>query len=230
MKRILLLAALGLWLAHGASAQSYCASDGQAKPRRLIERFISADCESCWSAPPATPSAARALTLDWIVPSARGDEAPLSAAASRDALTRLEALGRSAPEATDTSRRTQTGRALALRVAHGVAINDYIAASIEMKPAAPGPWRAWLLLVESIPAGTEGSPIERLLVRNLLVVNWNQPEPRATAAPAVFRETRPMSIPPGARPERLRVVGWVEDARGRIRSIAQSQCTPSARP
>jgi len=39
-------------------------------------------------------------------------------------------------------------------------------------------------------------------------------------------ESRPMSIPEGAKPARLRVVGWVEDARGRIRAIAQSRCRP----
>jgi hypothetical protein len=35
-----------------------------------------------------------------------------------------------------------------------------------------------------------------------------------------------MNIPEGANPSRLRVVGWVEDARGRIRAIAQSLCVP----
>jgi hypothetical protein len=33
-----------------------------------------------------------------------------------------------------------------------------------------------------------------------------------------------MSIPEGAKPERLRVVGWVEDARGRVVAAAQSRC------
>ena len=33
-------------------------------------------------------------------------------------------------------------------------------------------------------------------------------------------------IPEGANPDRLRVVGWVEDAQGRIRAIAESRCLP----
>jgi hypothetical protein len=33
-----------------------------------------------------------------------------------------------------------------------------------------------------------------------------------------------MSIPEGANPKRLRVVGWVEDARGRVVATAQSRC------
>jgi hypothetical protein len=33
-----------------------------------------------------------------------------------------------------------------------------------------------------------------------------------------------MSIPEGAKSARLRVVGWVEDGRGRIVAAAQSRC------
>jgi hypothetical protein len=33
-----------------------------------------------------------------------------------------------------------------------------------------------------------------------------------------------MNIPEGADPARLRVVGWVEDAHGRIVAAAQSHC------
>ena len=35
-----------------------------------------------------------------------------------------------------------------------------------------------------------------------------------------------MNIPEGARPERLRVIGWVEDAQGRLLAVAQSRCAP----
>jgi hypothetical protein len=68
---------------HSANAQSYCASDGQPRPVQLLERFINADCDSCW-ADPATPKpGAGAIALDWIVPGAKGDDAPLAAASSR---------------------------------------------------------------------------------------------------------------------------------------------------
>src|SRR5450830_620746 len=98
MKTFILLMSLSAGLAQGIHAQSFCASDGQSTPVLLLERFISADCESCWSAPPDTPPASGALTLDWIVPSDQADEAPLSAAARRDALMRLEALGLPVPK------------------------------------------------------------------------------------------------------------------------------------
>ncbi len=37
-----------------------------------------------------------------------------------------------------------------------------------------------------------------------------------------------MNIPPGANPRHLRVVGWIEDARGRLRGLAQSRCALGA--
>lgn len=99
MKNIALtLASLSLALAHApqALAQTHCSSDGAPKPVALFERFISADCEACWgdAATPAPSAKAGAVVLDWIVPSAAGDDAPLSVAATTDALPRLQALGR----------------------------------------------------------------------------------------------------------------------------------------
>ena len=93
-----------------AQAQSFCASDGQPRPVQLMERFINADCSSCW-ADPATPQAgAGQMALDWVVPGRAGEDAPLSAVASRDAQERLQALGR--PEPTQASSQTQPVRRL----------------------------------------------------------------------------------------------------------------------
>lgn len=230
MKILLLLMSLGLGLAPAAWSQSFCASDGQPRPVALLERFISADCERCWSDSSTVQPARQELAIDWIVPSNRGADAPLSAAASRDAQTRLDTLGRTLAQESFNTRHQIKGNSPALRVAHGVAVNDYIAASIEMKPAASGRWTAWLLLVETIPAGTEGTPVARNLARNLLVSSWDASSPSSKTRPPRFFEARPMLIPQGTQPERLRVVGWVEDTRGRIRSMVQSQCTLSARP
>ncbi len=224
MRQLVLLTALFSCALPGAWAQSFCASDGQPRPVALVERFISADCEACWADTSSHKPAARELAIDWIVPSDKGDEAPLSAAASRDARLRLEALGRPIPAAAEAiSSKVRPGKR-PLRVAHGLPFNGYIGASIEMKPAAPGPWTAWLLLVETIAAGSEGTPVARNLARNLFVSTWNGREPLSESEQARFFESRPMAIPEGARPERLRVVGWVEDARGRIGAIAQSRC------
>jgi len=206
-----------------------CSSDGQQPPTVLLERFISADCAVCWSRAD-TPRPPRAgLALDWIVPGTQGDDAPLSIAATREALYRLQALQRPAP-ATDESWVTQAappGR-LRLRVAQGPALGGYIGASIELRPASgiKRPFTTWLALVETIPAGVEGSPVERNLVRNLFQPRWGEAGASDRPQRQRYIESRPMNIPEGADPARLRVVGWVEDANGQIRVMAQSRCKP----
>lgn len=216
-----------------AHAQSFCASDGQPRPTLLLERFINADCAGCWidTATPALPRGG--LVLDWVVPGNKGEDAPLAAVASRDALTRLEAL-RKEPE---TGQWQQTkpvagakvsekrrASAYRLRVAHGLAFNGYVGVSIELKPLPAqsptrqdGPWTAWLALVEAVPLGTEGSPVDRQLVRNLLVVPWSRQQ-------AGGLERRSMALPEGSNPERISLVAWVEDSRGRVQTAVQSRC------
>ena len=210
--------------AAGAQAQSSCDSDGQFRPVGILERFTNADCETCWTDAATARPGRGELALDWIVPGGKGDDAPLAAAASRDGLARLEALGRATPAQADTVNRRSASKSHKLRVAHGLAFNGYVGASIELQPGRGGPWKAWLLLVETLPAGTEGSPVERNLVRNALQPAWDKAESLSKAQQRRLFESRPMSIPEGANPNRLRVVGWVEDARGRIRAIAQSRC------
>lgn len=212
------LIALAALAAPAAHAQSSCSSDGQPQPVALLERFISADCDDCWQRATAQPRKGE-LAIDWIVPGARGDDAPLSAAATRDALERLHALKRKPPSAVDTVRSGRSGAAASLRVAQGPAFNGYMGASIESPDPGRGPSTGWLALVETLPAGTEGSPVERNLVRNLLVVPW-------PAAPGPRFEARPMAIPEGAHPDRLRVVGWLADSRGVMRAISESRCEP----
>ena len=201
-----------------ALAQSSCSSDGQPRPVALLERFINADCASCWSDPQAQQAQRGQVALDWIVPGSRGEDAPLSAAASRDSLNRLQALGRPTPPQAEQAVSRAIGTR-ALRVAHGMPFNDYMGTSIEMKPAARGEWTAWLALVETVPVGTEGTAVERNLVRNLLQVPW-----RVARAPGRLLESRSMLIAEGVQADRLRVIGWVEDAKGRIHDIAQSAC------
>ena len=214
-------------------AQSFCASDGRARPALLLERFINADCAECWSdaATPALPP--RALALDWVVPGSKGDDAPLAAVASRDALTRLAALHKegqsgqwqqSQPVAGAQVSEKRRASAYRLRAAHGVAFNGYVGVSIELKrlPAQSptrqdGPWTAWLALVEAVPAGTEGSPVARQLVRNLLVVPWSRQQ-------AGGLERRSMALPEGSNPERISVVAWLEDRQGRVQTAVQSRC------
>ena len=237
------LSALAVQLCSASAwAQSSCASDGQRPPAALVERFISADCDTCW-ADPATPRVRSGeLALDWIVPSAKGDDAPLSAAASRDALARLQALRMDAPRNGTTTRHNiatpSVTKAPTLRVAHGVALGGYMGTSIELKPARGTslprqPLTAWLLLVEEVPAGTDGTPVARNLVRNALLSSWNMNSTllisehsgrRQPPIPTRLYESRPMSIPAGTNPDHLRVVGWVEDANGRVIASSASVC------
>lgn len=216
----LLLAALPL----SGHAQSYCASDGQPQPVALLERFVNADCAGCWSDTRTPEPAKGALAVDWIVPGTKGDDAPLSAAATRDGVWRLESLKRGSPPSTYTSLQKPIADSHKLRVAHGLPVTGYIGASIELKPGTGGPWQVWLLLLETIPAGVEGTPVERNLVRNSLQLEWKAPA--RGAKPGNFFESRPMNIPEGVNPDRLRVAGWVQDARGQVHAIAASRCKP----
>lgn len=216
--RATLFLALPLAAALPAAAQSVCSSDGQPQPAAVLERFINADCDSCWR-DAATPKArAGELALDWIVPGSKGEDAPLAMGASRDGLTRLEALKRPVPAQADALRRARVPARLALRVAQGAPFNDYIGTSMALQPGRGGPWRAWLLLVEVLPAGAEGSAVPRNLVRNVFETEWD--------GGRALQEARPMQIHEGTRPERLRLVALVEDTRGRIRAIARSECRP----
>ncbi len=213
----------------GVNAQSFCASDGQAQPAQLMERFVNADCASCWIAPETPKAAANQVALDWVAPGSKGEDAPLSAVATRDALLRLQALRQKLPAKTNTAVRVvKPVQGSALRVSHGTPVADYVGASIELQPipkSAKGQqWTAWLALVETLPAGTEGSPTERNLVRNLLQTPFDGRKPLAADAPNRFFEARSMNIPQGAKSERLRVIGWVEDARGQVVAAAQSRC------
>lgn len=219
MSRVPLLAVLLAAAATAHAQQTSCSSDEQPAPVALLERFITADCETCWQDDRAPRPRAGELALDWIVPGARGDDAPLSAAATRDAEVRLRSLGRNTPAGLDSVRTPRQQAAGQLRVAQGPVFNGYVGASIQSLGGGEGPFTGWLALVETLPAGTEGSPVERNLVRNLLQVPWPAPPGRRF-------EARPMGIPEGASPERLRVVGWLQDSRGRIRAISESRCDP----
>ena len=110
-----------------------------------------------------------------------------------------------------------------LRVAHGLAVNSYVGTSIELakRPKQVKKLDSVLLLLEYIPQGMADSPVDRLLVRNMLQESWN-----LKTQPTLLSR-RPMSIPAGTNPDNLRVVGWVQDAKGRVLAMAQSRCVPN---
>jgi hypothetical protein len=225
--RIVLCALLPAWLAAAAlpaAAQSVCSSDGQAQPTAVLERFINADCDSCWRDAATPRPGARELVLDWILPGSKGEDAPLSMGASRDGLERLQALGRKVPEQADAHKSRRVGGSHVLRAAQGMPFNDYIGTSIELRPGRGGPWSAWLLLVEVLPAGAEGSPVARNLVRNAFRPDWDGSRALSKAELSALYEARPMQIHEGAKPSRLRLVALLHDARGRLVAITQTHC------
>jgi hypothetical protein len=242
-RRTYLMAACGAvavaFIALPARSQSVCSSDGQAQPQTLLERFVNAECDTCWSDPNTPKVAPGELALDWIVPSPLGDATALSAAASRDAVLRLESLNRHKP-ATQASQRVPVNAwpGAKLRVAHGVALGGYLGASIELtlpqSEAVKWPLQAWLVLVETLPPGVADSSVPRNLVRNVLQPSWNIRETLLISEQISFKEMRALNIPEGANPQRLRVVGWVQDASGQVMVAAESACQsedlPPAKP
>lgn len=235
---LLLSLALCSWAALSplALAQSVCASDGQPKPVRLMERFTNADCADCWRDPATAKPARGTVVLDWVLPGAQGDDAPLSGVASVDALNRLTALGQSAPLTSSTTTvpiTPDTGlRRSTLRVARGLALSGYIGASIALKPVPTqgkaSVVTAWLALVETLPAGLEGSPVVRNLVRNVFQSTWRMPVQLSKTEQNHLFDQRSMSVAEGLNPERLQVIGWLTDERGRVLAAAQSVCSAAA--
>lgn len=232
---LLLSLALCSWAALTplAAAQSVCASDGQPKPVRLMERFTSADCADCWRDPATAKAAPGTVVLDWVLPGSQGDDAPLSAVASRDGAARLQAIGEPVPTTTSVKIHSVTADAAmkksALRVARGLALSGYIGASIELKPA-PTQYKtarvtAWLALVETLPAGLEGSPVGRNMVRNVFQSNWNLRKKLSKSEQNHWFDQRSMSVAEGVNPDSLTVIGWLEDDQRRILAAAQSVCS-----
>jgi len=225
------LAVVGALWAPAAHAQSACSSDGAPALTALRERFISADCEACWTQADPHVQPLPRLALDWIVPSGQGDEAPLSAAATRDALTRLQALTLPVPSPDQTTlhdtRARRPAQAVSARIALGPALNGYAGVSMTVRGlSGPGPWTMWLMLVEHIPAHTEGTPIPRNLVRNLYTGHIDAPASLPLAKHRAHAVSFAMRVPEGAQAERLTLVGGVSQARGPWLTLRQTVCAP----
>jgi len=212
-------AALALGLSPALAAMGAACPGPQAA---LVERFTSADCSSCWSQPPrdAEPEA---WVLDWLLPA--GEQAPLAAAALPEALERLQRLGQPRPAAARSARQpagsstdlhliAQAGPAWLGRT---MAFEFIAQASAALPPGATG----WLAMVELLPAGAEGSPVARALVRHVAgPLNLDGLQPGGAA----LSHLRAMRWPDGADPTRLAAYAWVELADGRVLAISADRC------
>ena len=195
--------ALGMLASGSAQAQAVanCSSDGRTAPRWLVERFMSADCTACWGDTNLPRPPRGAATLDWVAPSAIDEDAPMAAVARPEALERLQALGHSADDLREWEHRSAVGargHRPRLRVAHGLAVGDHIGASLAFHApanAAHGTFTAWLALAEWLPAGTEGSPVARVLVRNVLTAPIDASSSRARSTASCRPTPTPASAP-----------------------------------
>ncbi|WP_395699220.1 hypothetical protein [Aquabacterium sp.] len=222
-------AALGLVLGSALASSTVSAAPAApvapACPRAgapVVERFIGADCPECWAARPDAAAPAGAWVFDWIVPTPQGDEAALSAAASGEALERAQRFGGPPPPAGERSAPPQPlpRTKLRLRMVSGPAWNGYFGLQIELRGPLPPGSSAWMALVEKIPAGSEGSAIERSLMRTVV-----GPLPVEGAAGAQgTKHLRALRWPSGADPTRFEARGWVEDRDGRLLAVTEARC------
>ncbi len=190
----------------------------------VFERFISAECSACWTDASAPVAGSDAWLLDWIVPSARGDEAPLSPAAPDEAAARARRVLNIGvnDDARTTVHRTSARRASAakLTVASGPAFNGYFGVQIDGRGRAPEDSGVWVALVESVPAGTDGTPVPRQLVRTVA----GPFHPHELGSGKAWRVLQAMRWPETAKPERLLARAWIERADGRLVAMAGERC------
>lgn len=223
MHRRLLATALSLTAA--MPAWSFCPP---AAPTLMLERFVPADCERCWTAAPPSPGSTlspreRVFAMDWIVPSAAGDAAPLAAAAVSEARERVARAGTLAPDEALSVARPLPRRSSALRleISDGPVVNGYVALRLVARTSGgvlPSGIAGYMALVERVPAGEEGSPVDRQLVR-AQVGPLSLDGLRVGGPVEHFRAIR---LPETAKPERLAAVGWVERAEQRVIAISAS--------
>jgi hypothetical protein len=183
-------------------------------PSLLVERYIPAECEACWrdaAVPPASST-----VLDWIVPSAHGDAAPLAPAALAEAAARAPRI---APDATLERRHAlAAARGVDVRVEDGPILNGYLGVRLTVRHDGRGslPEGAvgYIALVEALAPGEEGSPVERRLVRQLAGPLTLDPMRKDVEHLLAVR------IAVGTRIDGLAVIGWVETPSRRILAAA----------
>ena len=194
----------------------------------VAEAFFSADCADCWSAATGPAAASTTWRFDWISPGS--DAAPLAAGALPEAAERALRLGLSpaanpAPASQQAARKTMPG--LRLRVESGPAWQGYFGVQLSLSAAhnttLPAGASAWLALVELVPAGSDGTPIARALVRSVagpLPLDALRPGKATTP----MTHLRALRWPAGAEPTRLQARAWIEATDGHLLAVVADRC------
>jgi hypothetical protein len=161
--------------------------------------------------------------LDWIVPSVRGEEAPLSPAAPDEAAARARrVLDTGANDERTVMHRTAARKPIAARltVASGPAFNGYFGVQLDGRGRAPAGSSVWIALVESVAAGTDGTPVPRELVRTVA----GPLQPRELQSGKPWRVLQALRWPETAKPDRLLARAWLERSDGSIALMAGERC------
>jgi len=202
-----------------ASAPAQCPRESAA----VLERFIDAECAQCWTDASTPQPGANEWLLDWIVPTSKGDDAALSAAAPVEAAARAQrALGKPPGGGLTTPHRAaaRSNGTLRLRVLSGPSWNGYVAVQLDGSGQAPPGASAWVALVEWVDAGTDGTIVPRRLVRALA----GPFEPAELRSGKPWHRLQAMRWPETAKPVRLRAQAWIEQRDGRIVAMTGERC------
>jgi hypothetical protein len=220
---------------------------------QVVERFVSAGCTDCWAATDSAHAPTHEWLFDWIVPSAQGADAPMSAAALLAAAERAARAKLSEPTRITTTQIVRSRLALRpamhLRVQSGPAWNGYFGLQMSLGGRAPAGATAWMALVEPLPAGTDGSGVTRELLRSVAgplplpheqtlgrsrdcSPPWGADDvcrrPRGALRTKPVTHLAALRAPESALPERLRARAWIEGADGRILAVASDGCRATA--
>lgn len=206
-----------------ASAQAPAAPTCPRAGAAVLERFISADCPDCWSAPTVAAAPPGAWLFDWIAATPADTEAALAAAATVEAQERAQRAGGPAPIGLQTLNVRGTlprTSPLRLSVQSGPAWSGYFGLRLEARGRVPAGSSAWLALVEMIPANAEGSVAERQLVRSVA-----GPLPLdGLRGGRAMSHLQALRWPETAEPTRLQARGWIEGPDGALLAIATDRC------
>lgn len=148
----------------------------------------------------------------------------MSAATLPESAERAQRAGGPSPIAQQmlTVRRPASAapKSVGMSLAVGPAWHGYFGVQADVVGTLPPGSSLWLALVEAIPAGSDGSPVARELVRSVAgPLTLNLPKGKTK-----LNHLRAMRWPDSAKPERLQARGWIESADGTMLAVASPRC------